>query len=358
MSPPTQTQSRSLSRLQPGQLHSLYNADDTSLILSAGFEKRALQFLRLFRNDGLNARRVVVLDYPNTELNEPTRSELLSMAAQVSANVDCVSISETGLPPGIFAGLHKTPLIVDVTGMDRVVMFSVLHALDGERCPYTIAYTEAEWYYPLKKFYDGLKEGATTSDESFARYLAKERTQFAYSYDCSLEQPRQFCGSPEPGRPFMLLAFFAFKRSRLQVVLQELEVERKLFILSQPVRSDIGWRKECQKIANWDLIRKNEPNIKTLPTLYPWKVARFLQANTYDNQLFTKYNIVLAPLGSKMQTIGCYLFWSAHREISVVFSQPKKYFSDAYSVGHRDTFMIKHGHLADWQNSVVGASEE
>ena len=156
----------------------------------------------------------------------------------------------------------------------------------------------------------------------------------------------------------MLLAFFAFKRSRLQAVLQELQVERKLFILSQPVRSDIGWRKECQKIANWDLVRKNESNVKTLPTLYPWDVARFLQANTYGNQLFTKYNIVLAPLGSKMQTIGCYLFWSTHREISVVFSHPEEYFSEAYSVGYRDTFMIKQGNLADWENSVVGGSEE
>jgi hypothetical protein len=66
-----------------------------------------------------------------------------------------------------------------------------------------------------------------------------------------------------------------------------------------------------------------------------------------EDQTLRKSNIYLAPLGSKMQTVGAFLFWRRHPEISIVFSQPKRYFRNKFSRNSRDTFVVTYDKLVE-----------
>ena len=68
-------------------------------------------------------------------------------------------------------------------------------------------------------------------------------------------------------------------------------------------------------------IEKNKAGIKELSTLDSLATRDFLKENTYDSLDYTKYNLIQAPLGSKMQTVGSYFFWRKHPDIlEIVFS--------------------------------------
>ena len=314
--------------------------DTRTLVLAAGFEERILALPVRLLEAGLCFDRILVLDYPDKALNEPRRSRLLESLTPIGRVVEIVPLPEIGNSLALKDLELRGPVAVDITGMDRIVAFGVLAFLTDESLPFSILYTEAENYYPLFPFYEKLISGNASVDESFARYLSEERTAFAYSYDCEVVQPACYSGDPEPGRPFLLVSFFPFKRSRLHLLLQTLEVERKMFILGEPVREDLKWRHAFMRIANWDMIRRNKGSVVALPTLYPDQTRDFLESAIYVKGLHLNYNVVLAPLGSKMQTVGAFLFWRNHPEVTIVFTHPKRFFKEAYSDGYRETFVI------------------
>ncbi|MFZ0929558.1 MAG: hypothetical protein WAN11_13210, partial [Syntrophobacteraceae bacterium] len=174
----------------------------------------------------------------------------------------------------------------------------------------------------------------------FVAYLDQEKSAEVYSFDCDIIRPSNFRGKPEPGKPGLLLSFFTFKRSRLQLLLQEYEFEKKIIVIAEPLRSDLKWRRHYLEIANYDIIQKNTPNTIVVGTLEPCDTFALFNTVTYKSGDYRDYNIYLAPLGGKMQTVGCYYFWRRHPDASVIFSQPRSYFVENYSLGYRDTFIL------------------
>lgn len=317
-----------------------YKKKNLVLIIAAGFEQRNIAIMEIIKSVVIPIKKIIILDYENIEQNEPIRSKIINMATTISTAIQIVKTGELQNLLVHIEILENDMLVIDITGMARIIIFQILNLIDKAKIAYNIAYTEAEEYFPLKEFYDTLIADDANEEVAFSRYLENEKTELVYSYDCDIVQPIEFIGNPEPGRPAMILTFFTFKRSRLQVILQVLEMEKKVLILSEPVRKDLKWRRDFMKIANLDIIQKNAPDVKFLSTVDAFQVMNFFEEKAYKNKEYTKYNLILAPLGSKMQTIGSYLFWRKHPEISVLFSQPRSYFKDAYSRGYRDTFII------------------
>ncbi len=319
---------------------SSYLNKNTGLIVTAGFEDRNLAVMERIKTASLPIKKVIVLDYENKNDNEPIRSKIIKEANVISKSIEMLEIDRISELPNLLKAVEIDRLLVDIAGMTRVLIFQVLNILDKNDVAYDIVYTEAETYFPLRSFYDRLMENVPDKEAAFSKYLEHERAEFVYSYDCDIVQLDEFFGNPEPGNPAMIMTFFTFKRSRLQAILQSLELEKKLFILSEPVRSELKWRKEFMEIANLDLIHKNEPYVQVLNTLNPFKLLCFLDEKTYKNRDYSRFNLILAPLGSKMQTVGSYFYWKKHPEVSVIFSQPRSYYSNAYSEGYKDTFII------------------
>jgi hypothetical protein len=327
-----------VTKVTPGLLRDRYR-ESVTFIAAAGFEARSIGAMVLIREAKIKVIDAFILDYPNRDLNEPNRSVLIAGLRSIRANVSLIDVTEEGV--GIKDAISPLgkKVIVDVSSMDRMVIFSMLFELDRRGLPWELIYTEAEKYFPPIDFFLSLVKNDASNDVAFSRYLETEKSEFAYSHESRLIRLAEFFGNPEPGRPFMLISFFAFKRARLQLLMQDFEFEKKVFVLGAPVRNDLSWRKRCMEIVNWDLIRKNPGAVRELPTLYPAGTEAFLEDVAYRSGDFARYNILLAPLGSKMQSIGCYNFWKRHSEIGLVFSHPRSFFPPSYSESYRDTFL-------------------
>jgi hypothetical protein len=332
-----------LSRVMPASAELLRNRyfSPTIFITAAGFETRSTRTIERLRAGNANISSAFVFDYPDKELNEPNRSIILESVSTLTKEIRVVDVDEDG------RGLRGTlstctgKVIVDISSMDRMILFAVLHELDACSLDCDILYTEAETYFPKHEMYEQLTRQNASNDVGFSRYLETERSEFAYSHDSRLIRLEEFFGIQEPGRPFMLISFFAFKRARLQLLMQEFEFEKKIFILGNPIREDLQWRKRCMEIINWDIIRKTPGAVYRLPTLYPKAVDEFLESQVYGSGDFARYNVLLSPLGSKMQTVGCFSFWRRHKEIGIVFSHPRKFYPPSYSQNARETFIVE-----------------
>ena len=320
-----------------------YVKGEYTIIASAGYEDRTMGLLSKIKDKGIKINRSIIIDYPNKSLNEPNRTNLIDLAKTISRQVKVIEEDKfIRQIPELSVGQYFSNLILDITGMSRLQFYNIMYCFDQNNILFDLAYTEADSYYPDKNFFQKLKnESRDVKDLFFDAYQKEEEAEIVYSFDCDIIQPHIFRGRPEPGKAASFIGFLTLKRGRLQAILRNYEFSKRVFIVSEPVRKELKWRKEMMKLVNRDLLKKRDSQIYSLRTLYPSETYDLLEEVIYNSRDYFRYNIYIAPLGSKMQTLGTYLFWKKHPEISLIFSQPKKYFPKAYSKSWRKTFIIK-----------------
>ena len=167
-----------------------------------------------------------------------------------------------------------------------------------------------------------------------------EEAEIMYSSNCDIEEISELPGRIFPNHPVMLLAFLTFKRSRLSSILTQFETNTRILIKTIPVRADLKWREKALEIINFDLIDENRNGIVSLPTLYWEKTYEFLMKLYAENHIGYRFNVLLAPLGGKMQTVGAWYFAIKNPDVKVITSTPRKHFPNKYSIGYTDTHLI------------------
>jgi hypothetical protein len=139
----------------------------------------------------------------------------------------------------------------------------------------------------------------------------------------------------------MLVSFLTFKRSRLAAILREYESNVRVLIEGVPIREDLQWRQRLMEIINFDIIEDNRQAICKIETL-DWRATYRMLSDLYNKENARyRFNMLLAPLGSKMQTLGAWAFSVINPEVRIVTSTPSKHFPQKYSTGYRETFLIK-----------------
>lgn len=321
-----------------------------SLILAAGFESRAKTSLSIIgTNPAIELVGALVFDYENQKANEPTRTEILKSLEDKLGNFNLIGMHDVHSLSDYVReqeNLNRA-VLVDITGMSRVWIFQILHEMFNSKVPFHLIYTEADSYQPDQKFFDILSKQIKQNDNIFDIYQEIEKKEIVYSYDCEVISPSEFLGYPEPGRPAILIGFLTYKRSRLQCILRSFEFSARLLIITNPIREDLRWRRRLLELLNLDILESRPPKKAYLPTLNPFIVSEYLEREIFMNSLCRNSNVYLAPLGSKTQTVGCYFFWRRNSDVSVIFSQPSKYYPDKYSEGSRDTFLFSYEQMFD-----------
>jgi hypothetical protein len=311
-----------------------------TLVLSDGFEERTPVAARLIREMGLRPQRILLFKYSGSE-HDSSYAALSSICGDLVSSdkimeLDVAQVSEI---PALLNSCDDNNLIVcDVTGLSRVLIFSTLRALAQLNREFWLLYTEAEKYYPTKSDFDALLRA--DPGEAFLNLVQYERADVIYSGNCTVEDVPGFSGRHLPNYPLMIVAFLTFKRSRLGAILREYEANKTILIKAVPVRDDLRWRAEAMNIVNFDLLEDHRNSIESVETLAWQATYRFLDCLYKKDHTQYRFNILLAPLGSKMQTVGAWAF--AHRtpDVRVITSTPSELFTDKYSEGARNTFLI------------------
>lgn len=318
-------------------------AQDAGIILCAGFEERVLRSVEHLIESGAKPASVLVLSYAGEE-NAPNLERLRKGATKLCSASYCLELSVSDLQ-GISRHIERLrretrKVIIDVTGISRVLMLPLLSLLYDAQLDLKLVYTEAQEYYPTKAKIDLLtKEDDETSEEAFLRLNEFELDETLYSADCRIEEVRGFSGRLLPNYPLLLVAFLTFKRGRVGAVLDAYETNRRILIKGMPVRDDLKWRGHAIEIPNFDWIGDSQEVVE-LETL-DWRVTYDYLCKLYDeNNNRYKYNFLLAPLGSKMQTVGAWRFARERPEVKVVSSTPQRLFHERFSVGFGQTFVV------------------
>ncbi|WP_299927813.1 hypothetical protein [uncultured Pelagimonas sp.] len=307
----------------------------------SGFETRAISAAKKFAEFGTQFDKSILATY-----NDPKNSSaelafqpiLRGLTEHPQASCVVPLEGATSFRKRLKAELTDVDHVYcDITGFNTPAMFEALSGIMDSGKSMNVVYTEASEYSPSRQeFEEFFCEGREEDLFSVEEY---EMSSFAYSKACEVDFISGFEGVVSPGYPYFLIAFLPFKRSRLGAVLQQIEASRRLLISGDPVRTDLKWRAWALEKINQDILDHNASQHKKLSTLDLKQTLDFLEETIRNMSIQYRYNIVVAPLGSKIQKVACWLFGCRNPRVSVLQSNPVEVFADSYSHGAQDTFI-------------------
>ena len=324
-----------------------------TLVVCAGFEYRAIKATERLSNIGIALKNFVMVKFGglDNEVNEAALVELSAKFLGIDHYVEC-GVGDLSRLRELLDDLDPLDdlVLLDITGCSRSAMLVLTSLIYDLGLEFDILYTEAEEYYPTFSDYEELAEDSD-QQHAFIRLNMFEESEVLHSSHCVVEGFEDFQGVMLPNYPYFLITFLPFKRGRLSAILQSVETTVRIFVRGQPVRDDLKWRGDAVDIPNADLI--DEGKVVDVETLNWRKTFEFLENQYLENDNRFKYNFVVAPLGSKMQTVGCCIFAKSYPEVRLVTSTPKRHFPNNYSIGARETFLFRGFSSASVNNKIT-----
>ena len=142
-------------------------------------------------------------------------------------------------------------------------------------------------------------------------------------------------------KPMLLVIFLGYEGNRAKALLENLDPNETLLIVPKP-----AYHKEWEgrtEYMNRDLIALlGEQNIKYAHSQDPLKVEEQI-SEIFQNSDYRldKWNCCIAPLGTKPQTLGLFLYWRTNPgQFSIIYAQPLKHNQSFYSQGVGRTWLL------------------
>jgi hypothetical protein len=228
--------------------------------------------------------------------------------------------------------IGKENIILDITGFSNSLLFGVLDAISIYDRPFYIAYTEAGEYWPKKSDWYKIEADLNKTDPGLLSDTIDSKP-WLYSNDNSVKMIAGHEGYDTAGYKRALIGFLTFKCARLASILMPGNYSYYHFINGVPRLAENEWRSEA-------LMKINYPIIDSWPIS---RISTFGYRNTAaeltklffseDDSFLTNYNVSLALLGSKLQTVGCWIISRICNSITIVTSVPTEYYPKAFSDG-------------------------
>ena len=226
----------------------------------------------------------------------------------------------------IDGGAH---VIVDISGMSRLLIVQLVVALIQGGYQTTIAYGEADEYSPTK--------------EEFARRV--ETLQGEATLDFLSSGIFEVAATPELGSVAMLgeavrlIVFPSLEAVQMKNVLQEVQPTYVDVVYGVSPRAENRWRREAAEQINEGVLRrqggKAEHEASTLD--YRETIERIL--DIYGKRsMFDR--ILLAPIGSKMQAVAVGIVRSVLTDIQIVYPTPQHLKPSTYTSGVRSVHQL------------------
>lgn len=303
-----------------------------ALLMVEGFEERSLGLLRQLARRGVRVPFLVIGRYPvYDDLNARFRPELNLLAERVGgAHTRILDMRDDS------AWIHQAMsaadvpgFIVDISALSHRSMFPVLDALADEGRRVLLGYSEAKTYWPTRSEWDKLRN-TLTSGERIAEMVDQKPWLFGSQHSVAPVPRHEGYGGAGRGRA--LIAFLPYKCARLGAVLGEDTYSRVYFVAGKPRLRSNSWRVQALKTINAPLIG-NQPVI-TIPTFGYRRCARGMMELIFrEESPVQEYDLHLALLGSKLQTLGCWIISRCLESLAVFTSTPEEYYAEAFSEG-------------------------
>jgi hypothetical protein len=304
---------------------------DITLAIPQGFEERTCGVLQTIVAAGAEVRRLLISQYARQDdLNDVYAEQFRQLAQRVAPNRwgyvanhndgewVCEAVAQSG-----------SALLVDITGTSNRAMFRTLDILANCGKKSYVAYTEAKQYWPKKNDWETLRK-QLRAHESIAELVDKQPWLFSYEHRVELIAGHEGYDASGTGRA--LVAFLPYKCSRLAAVLAAEDYSDKCFLVGRPPALELAWRVDALKEINESLTR-GWKSVEMSTFGYKNTVAGLSELLFREDSLLWKYDVHLAAIGSKLQTIGSWAFSCLVPSITSVTSVPSQYYREAFSDG-------------------------
>ena len=310
------------------------------LILAAGFEDRALYFLSNsnFKKDA----HCILIEFPNhPEFNSNIYTTYFNKASELFAKekIHIVQLGENSIQSfekDLNIQLLELPrsinkVWIDISGMPT---YAVCITLNSVRTFYpaqtqNIIYSAAESYFPTFEEHEKLSKESANNEEFVPRAMAMEMSEVLI-----LET---FSGHRSKEGISCLAVFPGYDANRTGGVIDSINPSMLLFLFGDPDGSDLKWRLNLSKQLHRKFESTRKTAVEVVSTLDPNQSLNVLEE--YYGFLFEDYDFTIAPICSKMQVVGTFLFWERYKEVQLVFPLPVGYDLAKKPLGTSATFI-------------------
>ncbi len=300
---------------------------DDVFICCSSFEERCLGSINKFDNYQYKQGYIFVYDEPD-EIRDRHLEQMKEKLKPCGPNKEIPAttsdpisaIAELGQE---ISNLHldsSSIITVDITTLTKSHLLLLLRALDqlGLMCSLRIIYTEPKDY--VTDLYLSMSIGIKESNSILS-----------------------FINVQSLSKPILLLIFLGYEGDRAMALYNDLNPNATLLVTPNPAYHE-EWEGRTESL-NRNLINLvGKENIINSNPLDPAKVCSTLTCIFKENGSYDlrKWNCCIAPLGTKPQALGLYLFWRKYpMQFSIIYASPLKHNKLYYSTGIGRTWMLQ-----------------
>lgn len=300
--------------------------EDTLYIGSVGFEDRSLGFMNDAANHGKKLESCVAIEYrPFNPRNRKT--EFADLAAKVFSTVQW-KIYNRKYPENFTQSLNDvielsrsvSLIVVDISGMSKMLVVVLLYGLRKRNLPLSIIYAPAKIYHPLKDNYEKVKSKFSCS---FPYFLTTDVYRVVTTIELS--------SIAMQGAPLAMIAFPNFNHLEIAALLNETNAQKLFLIESIKDPKQNAWRLEAIRWINRGLKTYVTPQCQEVDASDINANIRILESIYNDYHLTHK--IVLSPTGGKLQAVATFCLKIMHPDIHIVYPVVRE-FAEDYTEGY------------------------
>lgn len=326
--------------------------EGSALLAAGGFEDRAFACTRMF--SGTSGARAIVLDYLPFDTRNRT-AELGEQLATRGFNVDTIQYDRyqpESLGDQILAALRPgiRRIIVDISAMSKLAIMTALDVARELNLEVAVFYAEAQDYGPSQPDYEKARSEGALHQPTIQLYTGVQ----------GVMRTSRLSSVAMQGQPSAAIAFMSFNEYVTQALIDAVYPSRLFLINGRP--PVLTWRESATYWIHEQLMREWPSQDNPVTSLgqdrLPSRVTSTLHYRDTVKELLdlywqiaADYRILLAPTGSKMQTIASYLVKALHPDIHIEYPTPKG-FLDLYSTGVSRQWYVSFPPLGRWVDAL------
>lgn len=312
------------------------NKDDT-LIVCAGFEDRAIKALDSAIESGKSGFSLVIIEYL-PKVRENKIGEIMNKCKEFGISFNRLRYDRanpSGFGDKLLSILEPDSgrIFVDISGMSRLLIVQILSVLGQPPFDFSkvsLLYTVALEYPPSEKKVDY----AIIKMEENSFYSA----MFLSSGIFELTVVPELSSVSLEGQSTRVVAFPSFNPNQLAALRTEVQASFFTLIHGMPPLKENAWRPQKIKALNRTEEITNREDIEVSTLEYQETLSALLD-------IYDKYGvmerIIIAPTGSKMQTVAVGIFRALMDDIQIVYPTPRLFPEPKeYTKGSRQLYLL------------------
>jgi hypothetical protein len=237
---------------------------------------------------------------------------------------------------------HTKRAIIDASTMSKLAIMLVLQVCRQIDLDTSVLYSEAKEYGPSKEEFDQARD----------RNEIHRPTLHVFNGIHGIVMVESLASVAMQGQPTAAIVFMSFNDALTQLLLNTVYPARLFLINGRPPihswrESATAWvheqvRREWEEdnpVVSGDGMKAELP--KRIASTLDYRESVSLLLELYW-RLSATHRVLLAPSGSKMQTVACYLVKALHPDIHIEYPSPEG-FAREYSTGIGDRWILNLG---------------